>query len=593
MDLFLQPEDISSPPSTPPSFSSASTSSLAAGAHRPLQRQRSSYIMDLTGGADSIMDKVRLDYIGRVKSTFQQLTCAQRHFFITELLGCCDNQLLQYIYTFITPKLKIDFLKELPIELSLHVLSFIDDPRTLARASHVSKHWNVLLKDEAAWKSLCLKHQYQHQQTTHVPKSITTKPVHGSLAQRQDISYRDFFRRKYNIDTAWNLGGKVTLCDNQIGDGLATSLQMDDTFIVVGCDNNRIEVFDAKSGKYIRSLLGHEGGVWALQFVKNEISNEHILVTGGCDRAASVWNLTTGERRHVLRGHNSTIRCLKIRDDKIAVTGSRDTTLRIWDIERGALRHVCTGHQGSVRCLDISGNKVVSGSYDTTARLWDIETGQCLHEFMGHHSQIYAIAFDGIKVVTGSLDSHIRVWSAETGACLATLQGHTSLVGHLQLSSRVLVSGGSDGNLRVWDMDTFECKQRISAHDNSVTCLQYDDKRILSGGSDGRVKLWDIEKGTLIRSFTQHARTVWKTQINDTKAVVILQRDRPTGPNDEHTIHVASHRTVIELHDFDLDKEQDDRMKLATATNVSEGENGTSNSDLNEPATPRIQDIEV
>lgn len=59
---------------------------------------------------------------------------------------------------------------------------------------------------------------------------------------------------------------------------------MDDTFIVIGCDNNCIEVFDAKSGKYVRSLLGHEGGVWALQFIKNEISNEHILVTGGCDR---------------------------------------------------------------------------------------------------------------------------------------------------------------------------------------------------------------------------------------------------------------------------------------------------------------------
>ncbi|EPB85341.1 hypothetical protein HMPREF1544_07884 [Mucor circinelloides 1006PhL] len=536
------------------------------------------------------MDKVRLDYIGRVKSTFQQLTYAQRHFFITELLGCCDNQLLQYIYTFITPKLKIDFLKELPIELSLHVLSFIDDPRTLARASHVSKHWNVLLKDEAAWKSLCLKHQYQHQQITHVPKSITTKHVHGSLIQRHPmptISYRDFFRRKYNIDTAWNQGGKVTVCDNQIGEGLATSLQMDDTFIVIGCDNNRIEVFDANSGKYVRSLLGHEGGVWALQFIKSENSNEHILVTGGCDRAARVWNLTTGERRHVLRGHNSTIRCLKMRDDKIAVTGSRDTTLRIWDIERGTLRHVCTGHQGSVRCLDISGNKVVSGSYDTTARLWDIETGQCLHEFMGHHSQIYAIAFDGVKVVTGSLDSHIRVWSAETGACLTILQGHTSLVGHLQLSARVLVSGGSDGNLRVWDMDTFECKQRISAHDNSVTCLQYDDKRILSGGSDGRVKLWDIEKGTLIRSFTQHARTVWKIQMNDTRAVVILQRDRPPAPNQEHSVHVASHRTVIELHDFDLD----DNVTLTTANDNNKEED--TGSDLHTSTTPSIQDIEI
>lgn len=289
MDLFLQPEDISSPPSTPPSSSSSSSTAVGGGApHRPLQRQRSSYIMDSTGGADSIMDKVRLDYIGRVKSTFQQLTYAQRHFFITELLGCCDNQLLQYIYTFITPKLKIDFLKELPIELSLHVLSFIDDPRTLVRASHVSKHWNVLLKDEAAWKSLCFKHQYQHQQVTHIPKAFPLKrPQHASFLQQRHqspISYRDFFRRKYNIDTAWNQGGKVTLCDNQIGDGLATSLQMDDTFIVIGCDNNHIEVFDANNGKYIRSLLGHEGGVWALQFIKSEINNEHILVTGGCDR---------------------------------------------------------------------------------------------------------------------------------------------------------------------------------------------------------------------------------------------------------------------------------------------------------------------
>ncbi|KAI8639783.1 WD40-repeat-containing domain protein [Parasitella parasitica] len=508
--------------------------------------------MDAIGDVDVILDVDRLDYIGRVKSTFQQLSGAQRHFFITELLGCCDSQLLQYIYTFITPRLKVDFLKELPIELSLHVLSFIDDARTLARAAHVSKHWNVLLKDEAAWKSLCRKHQYQQNQTTYLPKALLT----NNSSQQQHhppMSYRDFFRRKYNIDAAWNQGGKVTPCENQVVQGLATSLQMDDTFIVIGCDNNHIEVFDAKNGKYIRSLLGHEGGVWTLQFIKNEINNEHVLITGGCDRAARVWDLNTGELRHVLRGHNSTIRCLKIRDEKVAVTGSRDTTLRIWDIEQGALLHVCTGHQGSVRCLEIAGNKVVSGSYDTTARLWDIETGQCLHEFTGHHSQIYAIAFDGLRVVTGSLDSNIRVWSPETGACLATLQGHTSLVGHLQLSANTLVSGGSDGNVRKWDMSTFECQQRISAHDNSVTCLQYDDKRILTGGSDGKVILWDIENGTLIRSFTQDARTVWKIQMNQTKAVVILQRDCPLDPNEQDSENIASHRTVIELHDFDMD----------------------------------------
>lgn len=263
MDLFLQPEDISSPPSTPP--------------YRPLQRQRSSYIVDSGGNSDSISDKVRLDYMSKVKSTFQHLNFQQRHLFLTEILGCCDNQLLQYIYTFITPKLKIDFLKELPIELSLYVLSFIDDPRTLARASHVSSHWNSLLKDEGAWKALCLKHHYRHH--------INANRYH----HRYSISYRDFFRREYNIDTAWNQGGKITMCENQIGDGLATSLQIDDTFIVIGCDNNHIEVFDSKNGKHIRSLLGHEGGVWAIQFIKKD-NNQHILVTGGCDRYTHIYN---------------------------------------------------------------------------------------------------------------------------------------------------------------------------------------------------------------------------------------------------------------------------------------------------------------
>jgi F-box and WD-40 domain protein CDC4 len=271
MDFFLS-DEITSPPATPPSIADTlmethlHDNGNIIATSRPMQKQRSSYIEV----GSSSMDKSQLDYIGKVKSNFQQFTLQQQLFFLSEILGSCDNQLLQYVYTFITPKLKKDFLKELPIELSLHVLSFIDDPRTLARASRVNRFWNRLLKDEAAWKALCLKHQYN----SHFQYYKQSNQV---------VSYRDFFRRKYNIDTAWNQGGRVTPCENQIGDCLATSVQMDDTFIAVGCDNNRIEVFDATTGKHIRSLLDHEGGVWALQFIKNK-NNEHILVTGGCDR---------------------------------------------------------------------------------------------------------------------------------------------------------------------------------------------------------------------------------------------------------------------------------------------------------------------
>ncbi|KAI9023069.1 quinon protein alcohol dehydrogenase-like superfamily [Phycomyces nitens] len=474
----------------------------------------------------------KIDYIGRAKSIFQLFDGHYKQLLITELLGCCDNQLLSQIHTLIAPKLKVDFLRQLPSEIAFQILSFIDPP-TLAQCDKVSGYWHSLLQDDTTWKSLCLKYHYCHR-----------FPV------LQSMSFKNHFIRRYTIEHAWTQDtGTIAYCPNDIGSGLVTSLQMDDKFIVVGCDNRRIEVYDSTNGKFIRTLRGHEGGVWALQFIQLE-NGKHRLISGGCDRQVRVWDLPNGCPLHVLRGHTSTIRCLKVRDSKIAVTGSRDTTLRIWDIEHGTLKHVCTGHQASVRCLEIHGNLVASGSYDSTARLWDIETGECLFVLAGHHSQIYAIAFDGSRIVTGSLDSNIRIWCAQTGKCIAFLQGHTSLVGHLQLIKPVsssdlslLVSGASDGCLRVWNLETNECIHRISAHDNSITCLQVEGKRILSGGSDGQIKLWDIDTGHLLRPFTMPGKSVWRLQFNDTKAVVILQR---RSQPDTETLH-----TAIELHDFD------------------------------------------
>jgi F-box and WD-40 domain protein CDC4 len=127
-------------------------------------------------------------------------------------------------------------------------------------------------------------------------------------------------------------------------------------------------------------------------------------------------------------------------------------------------------------------------------------------------------------------------------------------VGQLQLSGNTLVSGGSDGCLRVWDLQHFECTQQISAHDNSVTCLQFDDRRMMSAGNDGRIKLWDIKQGRLIRNFTLPAKTVWKIQFTDTKAVVLMQRRRSLNSDEG--------KTVMEVHDFDIDEEEDDSNNM-------------------------------
>lgn len=126
-------------------------------------------------------------------------------------------------------------------------------------------------------------------------------------------------------------------------------------------------------------------------------------------------NIASRTCLHTLRGHTSTVRCLKMSDANTAISGSRDTTLRVWDIRTGLCRNVLVGHQSSVRCLEIKGDIVVSGSYDTTAKVWSLSDGRCLQTLHGHFSQIYAIAFDGRRVVTGSLDTQVRIWNPNTG----------------------------------------------------------------------------------------------------------------------------------------------------------------------------------
>lgn len=468
----------------------------------------------------------------------------------------------------------------LPDELCMKVLSYIDDPKALLRASQVSRRWRDLLSDEMTWKNLCDKHDYceglpdtmafspeqspwrpalgEHEHTdtdglgggnasllgaSHPSGTVSFEDVNRPSRRQKFRSYKSHFKQKYLVEAAWRSGGANVsrVITHEVG--VVTSLHLTPRYIVVALDNAKIHVFD-RDGDHARTFSGHVMGVWAM------VPWEDKLVSGGCDRDVRVWDLSTGECLHTLRGHTSTVRCLKMSDANTAISGSRDTTLRVWDINTGASRNVLVGHQASVRCLEIKGDIVVSGSYDTTAKVWSISEGRCLQTLQGHFSQIYAVAFDGHRVVTGSLDTNVRVWDPRTGECLSILQGHTSLVGQLQLRGDTLVTGGSDGSVRVWSLEKGCAIHRLAAHDNSVTTLQFDDTRVVSGGSDGRVKIWDLKTGQLVRELSSQFQAVWRVAFEEEKCVVLAQKQD---------------RTVMEVWDFSAPPDDDDyRMPAGT-----------------------------
>ncbi|KAK5663992.1 hypothetical protein OQA88_205 [Cercophora sp. LCS_1] len=515
-------------------------------------------------------------YIAKFRHYFANCPGPQQTRILADILNLCTSPQLSFVHQFVSPLLKKDPFTSLPDELCLRILSFIDDPKVLARASQVSRRWRDLLSDDMTWKNLCVKHDYQRRLSevhppvqfslpatarsdvftfgsdddaasrglpSAVPSAVpSAAPPSAALsvdpmtldapvpqfARPRLRSYKSHFKQRYLVDAAWRTGGKNTSKNITQDGGVVTSLHLTNKYIVVALDNAKIHVFDTK-GNPQRTLQGHVMGVWAM------VPWDDILVSGGCDRDVRVWDLRTGACLHTLRGHTSTVRCLKMSDANTAISGSRDTTLRVWDIRTGHCKNVLVGHQASVRCLEIKGDRVVSGSYDTTAKVWSISEGRCLFTLQGHYSQIYAIAFDGYRVATGSLDTSVRIWNANTGECQAVLQGHTSLVGQLQMRGGTLVTGGSDGSVRVWSLERFCPIHRLAAHDNSVTSLQFDDTRVVSGGSDGRVKVWDLKTGQLVRELITQGEAVWRVAFEEEKCVAMALKNS---------------RTVMEVWDF-------------------------------------------
>lgn len=96
----------------------------------------------------------------RALEEYERAPPAERHAFIAKIVRQCSVRELSQLETLILPRLKVDFLGRVPRELALHILSYVGDPRILARAACVSKSWNHLVTNELLWANMCAVYGY-------------------------------------------------------------------------------------------------------------------------------------------------------------------------------------------------------------------------------------------------------------------------------------------------------------------------------------------------------------------------------------------------------------------------------------------------
>lgn len=109
-------------------------------------------------GEDELADEEAI--VLQAASDFSRLSVYGRRAFLTAVLPYFETSDLAQLSGLIAPLLKRDFIAELPQELGLHILGFVEDPKDLVRASRVSKTWRSLVLDEQTWKQMCERHRF-------------------------------------------------------------------------------------------------------------------------------------------------------------------------------------------------------------------------------------------------------------------------------------------------------------------------------------------------------------------------------------------------------------------------------------------------
>lgn len=496
---------------------------------------------------------------------------------IFQLLQKSDKKSLSNVYSTLNTFLKKDLILSLPAEIVYKIFQNFDH-LTILKCCQVSKRWAHKVKNyPELWKNLIFKENLMNSNDEYENEFSLFKSNLPHLSNQQIPEL--IYKRRYLIQKRWMdvnyKPKKITLSGEALN--VITCLQFDNDKIAAGSNANQIIIYNTESGKLMKTLYGHNGGVWAMKFYNN------TLASGSTDRSVRIWNIEKGVCTHIFRGHTSTVRCLEIIEPQqigtdeegnpiiypetpLLITGSRDATLYVWklpvsnpddevpespiDLDASDNPNFVTilkGHTASVRAVTGFANILISGSYDSTARVWDLRTGECKWILSGHTDRIYSCVYDikRNRCFTGSVDNSVRIWDLNKGEAIAILEGHQILVGLITSSPNVLVSAAADSTVRIWDPDTGQARKVLRGHSAAITCVDNDDYKILSG-SQGMLKLWDAKTGEFVRDMTSDVDgAVWQVSFDYRRCVSAVQRKDVTSievsdfcpPEDDPWLH--------------------------------------------------------
>jgi len=282
---------------------------------------------------------------------------------------------------------------------------------------------------------------------------------------------------------------------------------------------------DIEKYKAISSHPTHKPTSPGILCVDIDPKDSNMIVTGGADTNAVLFNRQTSKVTQTLKGHSNRVSDVLFHPTQpLIFTVSHDKTGKIWKPKQPndpespyQVIYELAAHDAEVSActLHATGQYLVTASHDKTWAFYDIQNGACLVRIADPNiKEGYECASfhpDGLILGTGTLDSFVRIWDIKSQSNVATFEGHHGIITSIAFSENgyYLVTAAEDLCIKLWDLRKLHNFKTIQMEtDTPINSVAFDYSGIYLAAVGPDLKVYNTKTFSVVKTFTDHSALV-------------------------------------------------------------------------------------